>query len=334
MWILGAIIGVILLAALLYLAFLDGDFHVRRSLQIDASLDSTFAAIVDFKTWPQWSPWLMHEPDAQLVYSDDCRSEEGFYSWDGKFVGAGKMTHLIIKPGRSIRQQLDFIRPFKTINQVSWDFENKDGKTLVSWEMGGSMPFLFRFMAKRMEPMIGRDYELGLALLAGYLNARTPHPQLVFGGTETLQNFSYWAIPCNGNLRQLEAARRSSIATLREAATNRIGMSLTLHHHFDPLSGQYQSELAIPVNDNMPSSNYLKRGFAGGAYYKISLQGDLEFLPLAWHALASHCRMRKIKTDPTRPALEIYQHDPGNVADNGEVLTTLYLPIKTKLNQG
>ena len=42
--------------------------------------------------------------------------------------------------------------------------------------MSGKMPFLFRFMAKRMEPMIGRDFELGLALLGGYLNAAIPHP--------------------------------------------------------------------------------------------------------------------------------------------------------------
>ena len=268
MWILVAVIGIILLAALIYLACIDGNFHVRRSLQIEAPLQETFAAIIDFKTWPQWSPWLLHEPDAQILYSDNYQSEDGFYSWDGKYVGAGKLTHLTIKPGRSIRQEIEFLRPFKSSSQVGWDFEQQDGNTLVSWEMSGSMPFLFRFMAKRMEPMIGRDYELGLALLGGYLNARMPHPQLVFSGTETLDSFSYWAIPCNGNLRQLEASRRGSIETLRAAAATQIGMSLTLQHQFDPLAGYYQAEIAIPVNDNTPLSNYQKRSFAGGAYYQ------------------------------------------------------------------
>ena len=51
------------------------------------------------------------------------------------------------------------------MNQVDWEFENSGDSTLVSWEMSGKMPFLFRFMAKRMEPMLARDYELGLALL-------------------------------------------------------------------------------------------------------------------------------------------------------------------------
>jgi hypothetical protein len=270
----------------------------------------------------------LHEPETQIFYSDNYQSEDGFYSWDGKYVGAGRLIHLTIKPGRSIRQQMELLRPFKSTSLVGWDFEQQDGNTLVSWEMSGSMPFLFRFMAKRMEPMIGRDYELGLALLGGYLNARMPHPQLTFGGTETLDGFSYWAIPCNGNLRQLEAARRGSIETLRAAAATQIGMSLTLLHQFDPLAGHYQAEIAIPVNDSTPSTNYQKRSFAGGAYFKMSLQGDLRFLPLAWYALSSHCKMHKIKHEASRPALEIYQGDPGAVVDSNAVFTTLYLPIK------
>ena len=184
-------------------------------------------------------------------------------------------------------------------------------RSLVTWEMRGKMPFLFRFMAKRMEPMIGRDYELGLALLGGYLNEAIPHPQLKFVGEEKLEQFHYWAIPCNGNLRQLEAARRSSIETLRSSPASRIGLSLTLYQQFDPLGVQFQAEIAVPIGDNPPLSNYRQRSFDGGHYFKMTLHGDLRFLPLGWHALASHCRLHKIKTEPTRPALEIYHQDPG-----------------------
>ena len=316
-------------AALLYLACLDGSFHVKRSHEIEAPLESVFATVVDLKSWPHWSPWLLHEPDTELTYSDDYRSEGGYYSWDGKLVGAGQLTHEEIRPGRSIRQQLEFLRPFKSVTRVDWNFEPRDGHTLVSWEMSGHMPLLFRFLAKRMEPMIGRDYELGLALLGGYLNSAMPHPRLAFIGKETLQNFSYRAIPCNGNLRQLEAARRSSIETLRESAASKAGMSLALYHRFDPLAPQYQAEFAIPVGENAPASNYRSRGFPGGNYYGMTLQGDLKFLPLAWHALASHCRMQRIKTNPALPALEIYRDDPGTLSDGNDVVTKLYLPIKS-----
>jgi hypothetical protein len=330
MWIVAGVIVALLLAGLIFLAWQPGSFQVKRDLELKVTPEAAFAAVVDLRSWPQWSPWLLHEADAQIVYSDNCKAEEGFFSWDGKLVGAGKLTHLEIRPGRSIHQQLEFQRPYKALNDVSWEFEKRGKSTLISWQMEGRMPFPLRFMNKRMEPAIGRDFELGLAMLGGYLDAAIAHPVLSFIGAEQLQDFAYWAIPCNGNLRQLEAARRTSIETLRGAASTRLGLALTLYHQFDPLAAQYQAEIAIPVGDNPPDSNYLKRDFKGGHYFKMTLHGDLEFLPLAWHALASHCRMHKIKLDPTRPALEIYRDDPVEVTDSSSIVTTLYLPIKNR----
>jgi uncharacterized protein YndB with AHSA1/START domain len=328
MWIVASVILALLLAAYIFLACQQGSFEVKRSLEIDAPPETVFAAIVDLKSWPLWSPWLLHDADAHIAYSDNYQSEGGYYSWDGKVVGAGKLTHLEIGPGNSIRQQIEFLRPFKALNQVNWEFEKRGDTTLVSWEMSGRMPFLLRFMNKRMESATGRDFELGLAMLGGYLNPAMPHPALSFAEPEELQDFSYWAIPCNGNLRQLETARRASIETLRAAADTRLGLALTLYHHFDSRAAQYQAEIAIPIIDNRPGSNYQSRDFKGGQYCKMTLQGDLKFIPLGWHALNSHCCMHKIKLDPSRPALETYQDDPGELSDSSQAVTALYLPIK------
>ncbi len=328
MWLIAAAIVAILLAGLIYLVRLESDFCTKRSLEIAAPLDSVFAAIVDFKTWPQWSPLLIHEPDADITYSENYQAEGGSYSWDGAVVGAGKLTHLKITPSSSIRQQIEFLRPFKSVNQVSWEFVNRDGKSLVSWEISGTMPFLFRFRTRQLKSMLGRDYELGLELLNGHLNANAPHPSFVFTGSEDLQDFSYWAIPCNGKLRQLETARKSGIETLRAAAGGSNALALTLYHQFDPLAAHFQAEIALPIGDHPPLSNYTRREFRGGSYYKMTLHGDHRFLPLGWYALSSHCRLHKIKLDQARPALEIYHHDPDELADSNQLGTALYIPIK------
>ena len=123
MWILVTVVATILLAALIYLACQEGHFRVQRSLEIEAPIEAAFAAVLDLKSWPHWSPWLMHEPVADLVYSDNYQSEGGYYSWEGKVVGAGKLTHLEIRPNRSIHQQIEFLKPFKSVNQVDWEFE-------------------------------------------------------------------------------------------------------------------------------------------------------------------------------------------------------------------
>ena len=328
MWIILGILVAIPVAALVYLATLDGNFRARRSLEIDAPLDSVFATIQDFKSWPAWSPWLMHEPETRIVYSDNYQSEGGYYSWDGKVVGAGKLTHLEIKSGVSIRQQIEFVRPFKSVSQVNWEFEAGESGTVVSWEMIGRMPFLFRFMAKKMTPMIERDYDLGLALLAGHMNPAAPHPEMEFIDSEDLEPFNYWAIPCNGNLRQLEAARRTSIEALQNKGGDEVGLALTLYHHLDPLASQYQAEVAVPVGNSTPLSNYKRHEFKGGQYFKMTLRGDPCFLPLGWYALHSHCRMHKIKIDASRPSIEIYLGDVTHISDGNQFMSSLYIPIQ------
>ncbi len=328
MWITITVLALVVITAVAWLATLEGCFHVKRSREIAAPTDSVFAAITDFKSWPEWSPWLMHEPDSIITYSENYQQEGGFYCWDGQVIGAGKLTHEEINPPRNINQQIEFLRPFKSVNQIRWSFEEQDDTCLVTWEMIGNMPFLFRFMTSRMEPMIGRDYELGLSLLNGYMNASAPHPELAFVDNEVLQDFYYWAIPCHGNLRMLEASRPSNIDTLEVAAGGKSGLPFTIFHQFNPLKSDYQAEVAIPVTEHTPQSNYTRRKFSGGRYFKMTLHGDHQFLPLAWYALSSHCRMHKIKLDKSRPSLEIYHNDPAKTADSNQLVSALYLAIK------
>ena len=130
MWVILVIVIVIPLAAIIYLATLEGNFRVRRSLEIEAPAKAVFAAIVDLKSWPQWSPWLMHEADASLLYSDNFEQEGGYYTWDGKVVGAGRLTHSRIKANSRIDQQIEFTRPFKSVTRSAG---NSKAVTAIRW---------------------------------------------------------------------------------------------------------------------------------------------------------------------------------------------------------
>ncbi len=328
MWIALAVLATLVIAALAYLASLPAEYRVSRSLEVEAPLERAFSTVVDFESWPQWSPWLMHEPDAKLEYSDQPQQVGGYYSWDGKHIGVGRLAHAEIIDGRRIQQEIEFYRPFKSTSEVNWEFEAAGDQTRVTWEMIGRMPFLFRFMTNRMEPMIGRDYDLGLALLNGYLNPRAEQPRLEFSGEETLEDFGYWAVPFRGNLRQLEATRKSGIEVLQAAAGGKAGLPLTLYRNLDPLAVDYQAEIALPIADQAPVSKYTRRSFSGGRYFKLLQYGPHRFLPLGWHALFSHCKMHGIKLDRARPALEIYHDDPDQVTDVNAIRTALYLPIR------
>jgi len=319
MWIAITIVGLIILGGLIFLASLDGKFQVRRELECDIPIDEIFATVLDFNSWPEWNPWLLHEPGAKIEISPDCNQEGGHYSWDGDAIGAGRLSHVRITPGKRIQQQIEFIRPFKSVNQVNWYFEKRGDSTLVEWEMQGSMPFLFRFMTKSTALMISKDYDLGLIRLCGYLDPNAPQLKISFCGREPLEAFHYWAIPFTGRLRELQASRKTNLPILEKATEGESGLPLTIYHKLDWQQASFEAEFAVPVSGDATHSGYQIRSFKGGEYLRTEVTGDQAFLPLTWYAVFSHCRMHKIKIDSSRHSLEIY-HDTK---------TILYLPLKT-----
>ena len=322
-------VAVVVIGLLVYLATLDGEYTVDRNLRIDAPVERVFASIIDFKTWPDWSPWLMHEADTELEDSDACDREQGYYTWDGKMVGAGKLTHLEIKPNQSIEQRIEFTRPFKAISRVAWTFADADGQTDVHWIMQGKMPFPLRFMTEMTKQMVTKDYDLGLHLLNGYLNPDSPHPRFEFCGEEQVASFDYAYESFSGHMDAMVDAMQVGFPRLRDqvAALEIIdGCPQTVYHKADPKKGYFECDMAVPVK---PGSNYPQiKTFNGGRYYKMRMQGDYQFLELAWYKIFSHVRMLKLKIDLKRPSLEVYENDPAEVSDSSELKTAIYLPVK------
>lgn len=60
-------LAVIVLAGLIYLSTLDKNYAIRCSLFMDVDAQTVFEKVRDFKTWKDWSPWLLHEPDTNLT---------------------------------------------------------------------------------------------------------------------------------------------------------------------------------------------------------------------------------------------------------------------------
>ena len=52
--------------------------YVKKSLLIQKEADSIFKYLNDFHNWPQWSPWLIADPNASLNIDMDGK----FYNWE------------------------------------------------------------------------------------------------------------------------------------------------------------------------------------------------------------------------------------------------------------
>lgn len=317
-----------------YLISFNGNIEVRRSITIQKGQKKVFDKVRDLTSWPDWTPWLLHEHNAKLAFSDQPNQEHAWYSWDDKHIGAGKIFHDKFTGTEKIEQHIEFQRPFKSTSQIWWEFEEIDANTTrVHWNMQSQMPFFARFMAQKMADLIGKDYELGLLQLRAELDNRAEKPRLYFdGGSIELPKQNALTIPFSGDLATMQKAMRNGYPKLMNyVSENHVetsGYPLCAYYKVDPQRPYFSGDLAIPTSSEVETDEFTVKSIPGGKFYKIELHGSYDFLPLAWSQAYSHLYIRKIKPQPKLPALEIYANNPETVSSNNELITYLYIPIK------
>ena len=329
---------VVIAAVLIFLALQSGEIAVRRSIVIRCTPADAFALVRNLRSWPEWSPWLLHEPDAALSYSDDPAAERGWYAWDGQLIGAGRITHVGLYPNERIEQRIAFKRPFKSTAAVSWEFATTEADgapaTQVYWLMRGRMPFFVRFMAPTMSGLIGKDYELGLARLRSRLDPAAPRLELSFPGVTDMPAQDAWTIPFDGGKADIKPAMEAGFARLFQAAAERgiepAGAPFAAYHMADPKSGRFRCDMALPVPAGTPAGEFEHKHFVGGPCQVTELSGSYDFLELAWHAAMGPLRMAKRQWDRFRPALEVYVTGPDQAASTDALVTRICVPVKGK----
>lgn len=326
------ILAILIGTGLLYLAMQPSHYLVRRSLPMRIERERVFAQVRDLKTWPAWSPWLIHEPDASLDFSATTDQAGSDYAWDGRRIGAGRLTNVRLDVPSRIEQRIEFVRPFKAVADIWWEFAEREGGTEVSWCMRGGMPFLMRPLIKLTRRMVEKDFELGLAMLRGHLDPDAERPTLRFTGETELAAQRAIAIPFSGGLQDLVAAMRQGFPDLAAQVASQgrepAGPALAAYYKVNPDTLRFVCDIALPVDDQTDPGGFGVARIAGGRYFLTELEGGYGFLEVAWYSLTAHVRMLKLRVDKTRPYLEVYAKDPSAVQHSNEVLTRLYVPIR------
>jgi hypothetical protein len=143
-------------------------FRVQRSTSIKAPPETIFPLINDFRQWASWSPYEHKDPAMKKSYSGAPAGKGAIYEWDGdKNVGKGRIAIAESTPARTVRLNLDMIRPFECHNVVVFTLEPATGETNVTWAMDGANNFISKVMGVflDMDKMVGNDFEAGLASL-------------------------------------------------------------------------------------------------------------------------------------------------------------------------
>lgn len=77
LWLLVLLPLLVVAAVVIRLAMQSGEVRAERALTIPAEPQRGFEAVRRLQGWRDWSPWLLHEPDARLEYAESPEREGG-----------------------------------------------------------------------------------------------------------------------------------------------------------------------------------------------------------------------------------------------------------------
>jgi effector-binding domain-containing protein len=213
-----------------------------------------------------------------------------------------------------------------------FEFAERDSQTEITWIMHGKMPFLFRFMTKKTAAMISKDYDLGLAMLAGQLDPKAERPQLQFQDKMSFEPRLALCQSFSGGLKEMELAMQTSfpemMAHLEKQKAQCISAPFTSYHKVNTKTMHFDCNMAVPVADGIKAGKYTLKTLGGGRYYKVTLKGRYDFLELAWYAAIAHVQMLKLKYDTKRASVEVYENDPREIKNSNDIETSIYVAIK------
>lgn len=305
---------------------------VSRSIVIKAPLNKIKQSLVDFRQWPIWSPWIIMEPDTLLNYNDKQGQVGASYDWRGELVGQGGMELSAIHD-HHLDMQLNFIKPFKSSAQVSFDLEEEfHDHTTVTWTMNGSLPFFLFFMVSKMKALIGKDYERGLRMLKEYIERGKVSSSVSIDGISQLKSQTYIGFKRECSIEEMPQLMPQDFLNLYKVLDDK-GLQknvvpFTIYNTFDLLNGKTEYIAAVPISETVDLTEpYFIGQLDAQEALKITHTGSYQHLGNAWATAMNYSRSKKIKTRKSPMGLEFYLNDPANTPSE-ELLTEVYLPLK------
>lgn len=182
------VVAVVLVSVIGYLAFkgssMPDKMHIERSIVINAPTEIVFGQVNSLKNWEKWSPWFERDPNQKITYNNIPEGKGALYGWDGnKEVGKGTMAIEDSRQNQLVEIDLKFTEPFEANPDGGFDFSTVEGgATKIVWRydenvssLGTKMIYAAMGMnEKKMDEMLGADFEKGLAKLKSVAELEVP----------------------------------------------------------------------------------------------------------------------------------------------------------------
>ncbi len=303
--------------------------HIDRSLLIDAPAEKIYPALSDFNHWPDWSPWLIMEPDVVVTVAEDSK----YYEWNGKRVGSGNMTVLKEEKNKWIDYDLTFLKPWKSQASVRFELDAQGDQTRVTWSMDSSLPFFMFWMKKSMEAYVGMDYVRGLMMLKDYIEKGAVYSRLDFRGESEFPGAQYVGIKTTGSIKEVGELMQADFEKLetfmhknKDIAS---GKAFSIYHDWDVVQGKttYTACVGVTSEPLELDEGMLFGSIPATPVYTLRHIGSYHHLGNAWGTLMSMDRSKEFKKNKAIHPFEEYITDPKETEEKDHI-TDIHFAIR------
>jgi len=303
--------------------------NVKKSLLIQKEAKDIFKYLNDFHNWPQWSPWLIADPNTSLNIDSDGK----FYYWEGAVTGSGDMRVLNERKNKSLSCDLNFYKPWKSRAKVDFYLEEKDGGTEVTWTMQSSLPWFLFWMKKPMEVYVGMDYKRGLLLLKDLVEHENTFCDLKFEGFKNLSKIKYLGFQTRCKMSSVEQIMNEDFQNIvpkliKDYQDLICGNPFTLYHKFDPVKDRVVYTIGLPINkhiNDLPTPFFI-RELPDMKVHSVLLTGPYRHLGTAWATQMMYQRAKKFRSKKGLVPFEVYLNSPQDT-DEKKLKTAVYFPV-------
>lgn len=139
---------------------------LKRSIVINAPIQTVFGLVNNLKASETWSPWKDEDASMVTTYADVVEGVGAKSSWTSDDMGSGSMTIIDAKENEFIRLALEF--GDQGVASSEWKFEPGNNGVIVTWAFetkNGANP-IKRYISELLaKPMIEKSYDKGLGNL-------------------------------------------------------------------------------------------------------------------------------------------------------------------------
>ncbi len=169
----GLFLGLVVLVGL----FLPKEYHVERSVVIQADRAAVYRLVGDLRNWNRWSPWEAADPTFVTTLGDRVSGVGASQSWTGG-SGGGSLTFIADSPTSGIVYDLVFDNGrYPGVGRIVYE-SLPEGKTRVTWRLDGENPGnpVGRYFGLLVDGLVGPMLEKGLTNLRREAETSNPAP--------------------------------------------------------------------------------------------------------------------------------------------------------------